>query len=218
MDKAIVGHRTANEVVVLRGSKLARYRHDGSAAVLVWEVECPGRMIDCDAACTSVDAVVKLEEELALASWSWQSGEQIFAHHVPDFSEPWALATSPDGKWAAIASLEWQAWLVHRESGRLGARSNFGGDGCHALSWSADGLRIGYGAGAIGGTGGGYVLVAAPESEVLPLVAKYPFSPYDSFYSLLLNRDGSLALAYIGYGSPEAWTAGELSLYDVASG
>jgi hypothetical protein len=68
---------------------------------------------------------------------------------------------------------------VHRPTGRVTARSNYGGDGCHAVSWSADGLRIGYGAGAIGGTGGGYVLSATPEGEVLPPIAKYKFSPYD---------------------------------------
>jgi hypothetical protein len=218
MNKAIVGHRSANEAVVLRGSKLARYRHDGASVVVDWEVECPAKMIDCDLACTFVDAVVTLEEQYGLASWSWQTGEPIFTHPIPDFTEPWALATSADGEWAAIAPIENQGWLVHRATGRLGARSNYGGDGCHAVSWSADGLRIGYGAGAIGGTGGCYVLSAAPESEVMPPIAKYKFSPYDSFYSILLNRDGSLALAYIGYGSPEPYTVGELTLYDVASG
>jgi hypothetical protein len=218
MDKAILGHRSANEVVVLRGSKLARYRHDGSGVVLDWEVECPAKMIDCDLACTVVDAVVTMEEQFGLASWSWQTGEPLFVHRIPDFTEPWALATSPGGEWAAIAQIENQGWLVHRPTGRVTARSNYGGDGCHAVSWSADGLCIGYGAGAIGGTGGCYVLSAAPESEVLPPIAKFKFSPYDSFYSMLLNRDGSLALAYIGYGSPEPHAVGELTLYDVASG
>jgi hypothetical protein len=53
---------------------------------------------------------------------------------------------------------------------------------------------------------------------VLPVVAKYDFSPYDSFYAVLLDGDGSRALAYIGYGGLDTETRGELKLYDVTSG
>jgi hypothetical protein len=114
MNKAVVGHRSANEAVVLRGSKLARYRHDGSSVVVDWEVECRAKMIDCDLACTVVDAVVMLDKQYGIASWSWATGEPLFVHRIPDFSEPWALATSPNAEWAAIAPIEDQGWLVHR--------------------------------------------------------------------------------------------------------